>query len=48
MVKYSYPIPTLERDKALAILQPALMQGGFIRADVLARGGMKSETWIIR
>ena len=25
MVRYSYPIPTLERDSALAILQPALM-----------------------
>jgi protoporphyrinogen oxidase len=28
MVKYSYPIPTLDRDRALAILQPALMQQG--------------------
>ncbi len=28
LVRYSYPIPTLDRDKALAILQPALMQQG--------------------
>jgi protoporphyrinogen oxidase len=28
MVKYSYPIPTLDRDRALAVLQPALMQQG--------------------
>lgn len=27
-VAYSYPIPTLDRDRALAILQPALMQQG--------------------
>jgi protoporphyrinogen oxidase len=28
LVRYSYPIPTIDRDKALAILQPALMQQG--------------------
>ena len=28
LVKYSYPIPTLDRDRALAVLQPALMQLG--------------------
>jgi hypothetical protein len=28
LVRYSYPIPTLDRDRALAILQPALMQEG--------------------
>ena len=27
-VEYSYPIPTLERDQALAVLQPALLQKG--------------------
>ncbi len=27
-MRYSYPIPTIDRDKALAILQPALMQQG--------------------
>ncbi len=27
-VGYSYPIPTLGRDKALAILQPALLEKG--------------------
>jgi len=27
-VKYSYPIPTLRRDRALGILQPAMMQAG--------------------
>jgi protoporphyrinogen oxidase len=32
-VNYSYPIPTLKRDKALAILQPELKQ-----RDVLSRG----------
>jgi hypothetical protein len=25
MVDYSYPIPTLERDRALSVLQPALL-----------------------
>ena len=28
VVAYSYPIPTLSRDRALGILQPALMQQG--------------------
>ena len=28
LVRYSYPIPTIDRDRALAILQPALMQQG--------------------
>jgi protoporphyrinogen oxidase len=28
LVRYSYPIPTIDRDKALAILQPALMRQG--------------------
>lgn len=28
LVRYSYPIPTLDRDRALAVLQPALMQQG--------------------
>jgi protoporphyrinogen oxidase len=28
LVNYSYPIPTLDRDRALAVLQPALMQQG--------------------
>jgi len=28
MVNYSYPIPTLGRDKALAVLQPALLDRG--------------------
>ena len=28
MVNYSYPIPTLGRDKALAVLQPALLEKG--------------------
>jgi hypothetical protein len=28
LVPYCYPIPTLDRDKALAILQPALMEQG--------------------
>jgi len=27
-IAYSYPIPTLERDAALSILQPALMKQG--------------------
>jgi hypothetical protein len=27
-VAYSYPIPTLGRDQALAVLQPALMEKG--------------------
>jgi hypothetical protein len=27
-VRYSYPIPTLDRDRALAVLQPALMAQG--------------------
>jgi len=25
-IRYSYPIPTLGRDRALAVLQPAMMQ----------------------
>jgi protoporphyrinogen oxidase len=33
LVKYSYPIPTLERDAALAVLQPALMD-----MDIYSRG----------
>ena len=28
LVRYSYPIPTIDRDRALAILQPALMKQG--------------------
>jgi hypothetical protein len=32
-VSYSYPIPTLDRDRALAILQPALM-----KQDIYSRG----------
>jgi hypothetical protein len=28
IVGYSYPIPTLERDRALAVLQPALQENG--------------------
>ncbi len=28
LVRYSYPIPTIDRDRALAILQPALMERG--------------------
>ena len=33
LVKYSYPIPTLERDAALAVLQPALL-----RQQIYSRG----------
>jgi len=33
LVRYSYPIPTLDRDRGLAVLQPALMQ-----QDIYSRG----------
>jgi len=37
-VRYSYPIPTLSRDRALAVLQPALMRNG-----IFSRG--RFGTW---
>ena len=46
-VAYSYPIPTLGRDRVLAILQPDLWKNRFTLAAVLALGATKSAIWTI-
>jgi len=48
MVNYSYPIPTLGRDKALDVLQPALLEKGIYSRAALAPGATKLEHGSLR
>ena len=47
-VPYSYPVPTLGRDDALAVIQPWLAERSIYSAGGSGRGGTRSATPITR
>ncbi len=48
-IEYAYPIPTLDRDRALATIEPWLMRRGIFSPEAgSGPGGTRSETWTTR
>ncbi len=47
-IHYAYPVPTRERDAALAEIQPWLMQRGIFSRVASVPGATRSATWTTR